>query len=131
MNAKVTYHIGAEGMIQKATYQNRIYATCFILSAILLTSLTSCKTMFMPHSLSAQPVAVPYLKNNANECYFLDDFMPTPDGLVSGRTGALNLRYYSYKSASYKELRSVQVNLAFYSSDMRCWSLFEEFYTKD
>lgn len=94
-------------------------------------SLSSCKTIFTPPNFAAQPVNVPYLKNSANECYFLDDFMPTPDGLVSGRSGAMNLRYYSYKTASYKEWSAVQINLAFYSSDLRCWSLFEEYYTKD
>ncbi|MCX6123635.1 MAG: hypothetical protein NTV34_02625, partial [Proteobacteria bacterium] len=96
-----------------------------------LLGFSACKTMFSPPSLSAQPINVPYLKNSGNECYYLDDFMPTPDGLVSGKSGAMNLRYYSYRTASYKEWRSVQINLAFYSSDLRCWSLFEEFYTKD
>jgi hypothetical protein len=98
---------------------------------VVLPMFVGCKTLFFAPSTGPQAVQLPYLKNNANECYYLDDFMPTPDGLVSGRSGAMNLRYYTYKTASYKELRSVQVNLAFYSSDQRCWSLFEEFYTKD
>ena len=93
--------------------------------------LDGCKTMFTSGDLAAQSVHLPYLKNTGNECYFLDEFMPTPDGLVSGKNGAMNLRYYSYKAASYKDWKGVQINLAFYSSDMRCWSLFEEFYTKD
>lgn len=97
----------------------------------LVIGLTACKTMLPVPDLAAQPVNVPYLKNSANECYYLDDFMPTPDGLVSGKSGAMNLRYYSYKTASYKEWKGVQINLAFYSSDLRCWSLFEEYYTKD
>ncbi|MCX6115977.1 MAG: hypothetical protein NT027_00395 [Proteobacteria bacterium] len=105
-------------------------------SGILLITVGSiifggCKTVLFAPSTTSQAVQLPYLKNNANECYYLDDFMPTPDGLVSGRSGAMNLRYYSYRAASYKEWRGTQINLAFYSSDMRCWSLFEEFYTKD
>ena len=46
-----------------------------------------------------EPVALPYLKNTPNECYFLDDFMPTPERMVSGRSGSAKLRYYVYKVA--------------------------------
>jgi hypothetical protein len=98
---------------------------------LVLFTVSGCKTIFPAPNLAAQPVNVPYLKNSSNECYFLDDFMPTPDGLVSGRNGAMSVRYYAYKTASYKEWKAVQINLAFYSSDQRCWSLFEEFYTKN
>jgi len=117
-------------MSAKLTSSSKILLATLV-GAVSLGFLASCKTMFSPPTFSAQPVNVPYLKNSSNECYFLDDFMPTPDGLVSGRSGAMNLRYYSYKVANYKELQRMQINLAFYSSDLRCWSLFEEFYTKD
>lgn len=71
---------------------------------------------------------LPFLKNSPNECYYLDEFMPLPDGLVSGKNGALDLRYYSYKMANYKEWRLKQIMLSFYSKNGRCWSLFEEYY---
>jgi len=74
------------------------------------------------------PTFLPFLKNSANECYFIDEFMPVPDGLVSGKSGALDLRYYSYKLANYKEWRAKEIMLSFYSKNGRCWSLFEEFY---
>lgn len=104
-------------------------AKCVALAAMAL--LTSCKTIFSSGDVAAESVRLPPLKNSANECYYLDEFMPAPDGMVSGRSGAMNLRYYSYKAASYKDLKGIQINLAFYSSDMRCWSLFEEIYTKE
>lgn len=100
----------------------------FLLGSILFSS---CRTFMFSNDLAAETVRLPYLKNSGNECYFLDEFMPTPDGMVSGRSGAMNLRYYNYKAASYKDWKGVQINLAFYSSDMRCWSLFEEFYSKE
>lgn len=116
-------------MSSKSNIVKTLYPWFLAVACVFCVS--GCKTMLGTSAVVAQPVQVPFMKNNGNECYFLDEFMPTPDGLVSGRSGAMNLRYYSYKLASYKELKSVQVNLAFYSSDMRCWSLFEEFYTKD
>lgn len=73
-------------------------------------------------------VSIPILKNSANECYYLDDFMPVPDGLVTGRSGSLDLRYYTYRSANYKEWRLKGIMLSFYSRNGRCWSLFEEYY---
>jgi hypothetical protein len=63
----------------------------------------------------------------AGECYFIDDFLPTPDSLVSGKTSNLFLRYYTYWNARYKYWSDVGVMLAFYSRDMRCWALFEEY----
>lgn len=78
-----------------------------------------------------EPVALPFLKNTPNECYFLDEFMPTPDRLVSGRSGSAKLRYYVYKLAKYKDYQHNQVVLAFYSGDDRCWSLYEERYIRD
>jgi len=74
-------------------------------------------------------VNLPFMRMEAGECYFIDDFMPTPDNLVSGRSGGLWLRYYTYKSAVYKVWDEEKVMLAFYSRDSRCWSLFEEYTT--
>ena len=76
-------------------------------------------------------VQLPFIKNSANECYFLDEFMPTPDNMVSGRFGKMGLRYYTYKSANYKDWKHQFVILSFYSTDERCWSLFEEYYMID
>lgn len=82
-------------------------------------------------STGIQAVHIPLLKNTANECYFLDDFMPLPDGMVSGKNGALDLRYYSYKTANYKDWRLKHVMLSFYSRDGRCWSLYEEYFVAE
>jgi hypothetical protein len=92
--------------------------------------LASCRTLSLSSEPALDSVFIPHLKNSANECYYLDEFMPVPDGIVSGRTGALSLRYYNYKSATYKDYKAVQLNLAFYSNDSKCWSLFEENYAK-
>ncbi|MDD9950623.1 MAG: hypothetical protein OXT67_03565 [Zetaproteobacteria bacterium] len=74
-------------------------------------------------------VLLPFLKNSPNECYFLDEFMPAPNNLVTGRSGSLSLRYYTYNLASYKDWPKHQIILSFYSTDLQCWSLFEEYYT--
>ena len=95
----------------------------------LVLLLTSCRSAFFASDLTPVTVQVPYMKNSSNECYYLDEFMPTPDAMITGRNGNLSLRYYSYKAASYKEWQNTKINLSFYSNDMRCWSLFEEFYT--
>ena len=102
-----------------------------LLLKILIVGLVGGCRAFLSPSTGPEGVKLPFMKNSANECYFLDEFMPVPDGLVSGRTGSMNLRYYTYNTANYKDLRSVHLNLAFYSLDNRCWSLFEEYYTKD
>lgn len=75
------------------------------------------------------PVALPFMRMDATECYYLDDFMPTPDRLVTGRSSGVFLRYYNYDSAVYKIWDKDSVMLAFYSKDNRCWSLFEEYNT--
>jgi len=77
-----------------------------------------------------QPVILPFIKNNPNECYYLDEFMPVPDNVVAGRSGSMSLRYYTYKMANYKDWQHKQIVLSFYSKDDRCWSLFEEYYVK-
>ena len=97
--------------------------------ATLATIVAGCQTSIAVKP--EDPVALPFLKNTPNECYFLDDFMPTPDRMVSGRSGSAKLRYYVYKIAKYKDYQYNQVVLAFYSGDDRCWSLYEERYVKD
>ena len=72
-------------------------------------------------------VSLPFMRMESSECYYVDDFMPTPDNLVSGKSGGLHLRYYTYKSAIYKAWDEEKIMLAFYSKDSRCWSLFEEY----
>ena len=72
-------------------------------------------------------VAIPTLQlADTGECYYLDDFMPTPESLIEGKSGGLYTRHYSYKGASFKEYARVNMVLSFYSSDKRCWSLFRE-----
>ena len=105
----------------------------FITKIILLITLSLPLALQTGCTLStqvgaAEPVGLPQLKNSPNECYFLDDFMPVPDNLVTGKNGSLNLRYYTYKSANYKEWFIKDVMLSFYSKDGQCWSLFEEYF---
>ena len=75
------------------------------------------------------PVVLPFMRMDGGECYYLDDFMPTPDNMVSGKSSGLYLRYYTFRSATYKVWEQEKVMLAFYSRDNRCWSLFEEYST--
>ncbi|SME89606.1 hypothetical protein [Pseudobacteriovorax antillogorgiicola] len=93
-------------------------------------SLISCQTT-VTMDVVRDGVQLPYIKNTANECYYLDEFMPIPDNLVSGRSGKLRLRYYTYKSALYKDYKNKHIILSFYSTDEQCWSLFEEYYVTD
>lgn len=98
------------------------------LFVISLFTHTGCQSLGFSVSVDgAEPISLPFMKNSANECYFLDEFMPLPDRMVTGRSGALDLRYYSYSLASYKDWEQQQIVLSFYSSDNRCWSLFEEY----
>lgn len=76
---------------------------------------------------SSGPVTLPFLRLEAGECYYVDDFLPTPDSLVTGKNAGLFLRYYTYKSANYKSWSEKQLMLSFYSRDNRCWSLFDEY----
>lgn len=98
----------------------------FAMMIALMAQLSSCRTAISAGP--ADPVHLPFLKNSPNECYFLDQFMPVPDSLVSGKNGSMDLRYYSYKTANYKEWRLKQIMLSFYSKNGTCWSLFEEYY---
>lgn len=102
--------------------------THFLLIVLLLSACfsTACTTYF--RTQTAETVQLPFIKNTPNECYYLDEFMPVPDSLVSGQAGHLKLRYYTYKAASYKEWDNKSIILSFYSKDEKCWSLFEEYY---
>lgn len=95
----------------------------------ILMYLSGCQTAVSTGPSDA--VHLPFLKNSPNECYYLDQFMPVPDSLVSGKNGAMDLRYYSYRTANYKEWRIKQIMLSFYSKNGLCWSLFEEFYVAE
>ena len=97
---------------------------------LALATLASCVSKGGGYK-SPEYVQLPYIKNSPEECYFLDEFMPVPDNMVSGKHGRLPLRYYTYKSANYKDWEAQHVVLVFYSQDDRCWSLFEEYYVED
>lgn len=88
---------------------------------------TGCASVAVVEAPTAPPVMLPYLRLDTTECYFIDDFLPTPDSLVTGRVGGLFTRYYSYGLATYKEWDAHKVMLSFFSKDNRCWALFEEF----
>ncbi|MBP9708310.1 MAG: hypothetical protein KBD78_11750 [Oligoflexales bacterium] len=75
-------------------------------------------------------MSLPFIKNSPNECYYLDEFMPTPDGLVTGKYGTMDIRYYTYQNASYKDWEREHVMLSFYSRNNLCWTLFEEYYIR-
>jgi hypothetical protein len=97
-----------------------------IWSAVLLFGLMpACQTLFHGND---EGVLLPFLKNSPQECYYLDEFMPVANSVVAGKMGSLNLRYYTYNAATYKEWTDKRVVLSFYSMDEHCWSLFEEFY---
>jgi hypothetical protein len=105
---------------------------CLIVVApLILIGQIGCVTLSAKVS-GVTAVDIPYLKNSANECYYLDDFMPLPDRMVTGKHGTLGLRYYSYNTANYKDFDpSQKIILSFYSVDQRCWSLFEEYLLTD
>lgn len=88
---------------------------------------TACSTLPEARKDLAFPVELPFMRMEPDECYFLDDFLPTPDSMVTGRSGGVHLRYYTYNSAIYKFWERERVMLAFYSKDEFCWSLFEEY----
>ncbi len=110
------------------TQKNTFLARTFFLVACFVGAV-SCTTPPLPARVPALvPVNLPYLRlAHAGECYFIDDFMPTPDTLVTGRSTGLSLRYYTYWNARYKSWAEVGIMLSFYSKDSRCWSLFEEY----
>jgi len=106
--------------------------TTFLLG-MALTIIPGCQTISLVTNsqVAGTGVVLPFIKNSPNECYYLDEFMPTPDHMVSGKSGYLTLRYYTYQNASFKDWSKRQITLSFYSSDQKCWSLFEEYYTGD
>lgn len=103
---------------------------CLIFPVLLM--LQSCAT-FNDGGAESDPrnvdvLDIPFLKNSPNECYYLDEFMPVPNNMVTGQTGSLSLRYYTYEQAAFKDWTEAKIILSFYSDDNRCWSLFEEYY---
>ncbi|MBM3383040.1 MAG: hypothetical protein FJY29_11435 [Betaproteobacteria bacterium] len=100
-----------------------------VLVALLLVLLGGCASMPERRKELSHPVTLPFMRMEPGECYYLDDFMPTPDSMVSGKSSGLYLRYYTFSSAVYKVWERERVMLAFYSRDNRCWSLFEEYST--
>jgi len=105
----------------------KLTAAWLVTASIAL--LSACQTTSIGVKVATPDgVEIPFMKNAATECYFLDDFMPVPDRLVTGKHGSIGLRYYSYNSANYKDWDPRRkVILSFYSLDNRCWSLFEEY----
>ena len=102
-----------------------------LLILVMASTTAGCQVLLGTKKISADGLIIPFIKNSPNECYFLDEFMPTPNSLVTGKAGAMNLRYYTYNSANYKDWKDKQVMLSFYSNDDLCWSLFEEHYVVD
>lgn len=101
-----------------------------IFGLLLLLFVSSCYTSPAPVRTPTATAAInlPFLRlEQAGECYYIDDFLPTPDSLVTGKSGGLYLRYYTYWNAKYKFWSEVGIMLSFYSRDSRCWSLFEEY----
>ncbi|KAB8027738.1 hypothetical protein [Fluviispira multicolorata] len=111
----------------KNTYKYNL--NILVLFAIISLFLSACNTApTVVRGPPPQPVNLPFLRlEQAGECYYIDDFLPTPDSLVNGKTSNLYLRYYTYWNARYKYWSEVGIMLAFYSRDMRCWALFEEY----
>ncbi len=102
------------------------------ISVLVILALTtaSCQTVKSWFEVKVRPstsVQLPFIKNSANECYYLDEFMPIPDSMVTGKSGPVSLRYYTYRGAKYKEWADQNIVLSFYSQDQKCWSLFEEY----
>lgn len=102
--------------------------SCFF-PVLMFICLTGCASVPERRKEAGFAVTLPFMRMDGGECYYLDDFMPTPDNLVSGKSSGLFLRYYTFRSATYKTWEQERVMLAFYSRDNRCWSLFEEYST--
>ena len=99
-----------------------------LLCVLLLSSCTSTPPPPAVRGPSPVPIILPFLRlEQGGECYFIDDFLPTPDSMVTGKNSGLYLRYYTYWNANYKYWDEVGIMLSFYSKDSRCWSLFEEY----
>ncbi len=102
----------------------RLFIQTTLITIILSTFTLSCETARPKQFLGT--VRLPVLRASADECYYIDDFLPTPDHLVTGRSGGLYLRYYTYRKALYKIWVQEDIELSFYSYDNECWSLFAE-----
>lgn len=94
----------------------------------IMTLTMGCQTLQRKvfQTTPKRTLLLPQIKNSAQECYFLDDFMPMPNTLVTGRSGSMRLRYYTYQTATYKDWPEGPVMLSFYSYDESCWTLYEE-----
>src|SRR4051812_10978142 len=80
---------------------------------VLFTSCYSIPTAV--RGPAPMPVNLPFMRlEQGGECYYIDDFMPTPDSLVTGKTTGLYLRYYTYWNARYKYWSEVGIMLSFY-----------------
>lgn len=101
---------------------------CSLLAGLCVCVCAGCASV-VPEKRKdfGSPVALPFMRMEANECYFIDDFLPTPDLMVTGKSNGVYLRYYTYEAAIYKVWDKERIMLAFYSRDNRCWSLFEEY----
>jgi hypothetical protein len=94
-----------------------------VLSGLLFYA---CQASVSTKKITSEGIAIPFIKTTPNECYYLDEFMPTPNSLVTGRSGSMKLRYYTYNSASYKDWTNKKIVMSFYSKDDICWSMFNE-----
>ena len=114
--------------LRLTTYTKKMRVERFVFLTLFILLINGCNTPPIVRGPPPSPVNLPFLRlEQAGECYFIDDFMPTPNSLVSGKTSSLFLRYYTYWNARSKYWSDVGVMLAFYSRDMRCWALFEEY----
>lgn len=103
----------------------------WVLGLTLFCQVGACSVLLSTKKFTQEGITLPFIKNSSNECYYLDEFMPTPNSLVTGKSGSLNLRYYTYNFAKYKEWEERPIILSFYSRDDHCWSLFEEYYVAE
>ena len=104
-----------------------VFLKGFLFGIVISLLLLSCATVPEKRKDAGSSVELPFLRMEPTECYFLDEFLPTPDSLVTGRAKGLYLRYYTFNTAVYKIWEKEKIFLAFFSKDNRCWSLFEEY----
>lgn len=96
-----------------------------LISLCMMFCLASCVSMRQNELRSA--VDLTFLQTcDMRECYYLDDFMPTPDSLTAGKSGGLYTRHYNYTKALYSDHVEGHIILSFYSPDKSCWTLFRE-----
>ena len=96
-----------------------------LLTVVMAVMTSGCLKSLTIHA--ADPVDLPLMRNTASQCYYIDEFLPLPNNVLTGRSGEYALRHYFYKKANYKEWGELPVMLSFYSKDGRCWSLYEEY----